>query len=115
VKLKIVLLSILFTFCFCSAKWVFSDPPSTIAITQRLVVEKIEPVLFVLHDEDGEWQFLANAKQEEFVHQVDQIYEITLGDLVALDSSLTQVAKLQKGWKAIRIDSKSHWKISKYK
>jgi hypothetical protein len=35
--------------------------------------------------------------------------------LVALDSSLTQVAKLQKGWKAIRIDSKSHWKISKYK
>jgi hypothetical protein len=115
VKLKIILLSILFTCCFCFAKWVFSDPPSTIAITQRLVVEKKEPVLFVLHDQDGEWQFLANAKQEEFVHQVDQIFEMTLNDLVALDSSLTQVAKLQKGWKATRVDSKSTWNFSKYK
>jgi hypothetical protein len=114
VKLKIILISILFTYSFCSSKWFFSEPPSTIVITQRLVVEKIEPILFVLHDEDGEWQFLANAKQEEFVHQVDQIFEITLGNLVALDSSLTQVAKLQKGWKAIRVDNKSPWNFSKY-
>ncbi len=105
----------MFACCATSSKWLFSDPPSTIAVTQRLVIERIEPVLFVLHDEDGYWQFLANAKQEEHIHQVDQIFELSLNELVTLDSSLTQVANLQKGWKAWRTDSKSPWNFSKYR
>lgn len=82
---------------------------STIVVTQRRVIEKKEPVLFVFHDKDGDWQFLADENS-----QMDQVVELSLRSIIALDSSLTQVSELKRGWKAQRTNLKSAWNILSY-
>lgn len=109
-KPVLIVLTIIFIGCASSSKWLFSDPPSTMVATQRLVIEKKNPVLFIFHDKDGDWQFLANEKA-----RVDQVVELSLSDIVALDSSIIQVGQLKRGWKACRTDSKSPWNISLYR
>ncbi|MBN1398475.1 MAG: hypothetical protein JXA06_10630 [Bacteroidetes bacterium] len=111
---KIILIITLIISCSsCSSKWAFKESPTTMIITQRIILEKKEPVLFVLHDKDGDWHFLANEKYDQS-HNIDQLFEISLNDLIAQDSSLVKVAELEKGWKATRIDKQSPWEFSKY-
>ena len=109
-KRLLILLSIIIIGCANSSKWLFQDPPSTIVVTQRRVIEKKDPILFALHDKEGDWQFLANEKS-----RVDQVVELSFSDLIALDSSVAQVAQLKRGWKAWRTDYKSPWNILLYK
>ena len=78
-------------------------------VTQRLVIDKKAPVLFVWHDNDGDWQFLAN----EF-SQLDPVVELPLGDLISIDISLGQVAHLEKGWRARRAAPDSAWQLAPY-
>ena len=111
-KMLIIALAIIYS--SCSSKWASNDAPVTMAITQRLIIEKKEPVLFVLHDKDGDWHFLANEKYDQ-IHNIDQLFEISLNDLIAQDSTLVQVTKLERGWKATRIGKQSPWEFSEYK
>jgi hypothetical protein len=108
-KRFLLFLSMLILGCGNSSKWIFLDSPSIMVATQRRVIEKKEPILFVLHDKDGEWQFLAGENS-----QMDQVVELTLRSIIVLDSSLTQVSELKRGWKAQRTNLKSAWNISSY-
>jgi hypothetical protein len=80
-------------------------------VTQRKIMEKKEPILFVLHDKDGDWQFLA---ADEF-GGMDQVVELALNDIIKMDSSIAQVAELPQGWKAIRRNTSLPWTISIYR
>ena len=108
-RLVLILLA-LFTSCSGSSTWVFDKPPSTLVVTQRLVIEKKTPILFVVHDKEGDWQFLSSEPS-----RIDQVFELPFEELVAIDSTVVQVARLERGWKAWRPDRQSPWNFAVYK
>jgi len=109
-KRFLLFLSMLLPGCGGNSTWLFPDPPATIVATQRRVIEKKESIRFVLHDQDGDWQFLADENS-----QMDQVVELSLRSIINLDSSLAQVLELKRGWKAQRTNLKSAWKFSSYR
>jgi hypothetical protein len=80
--LLILLTPILFG-CSSSSTWKFSEVPSKLVATQRAVVQKKQPILYVIHDNDGEWQFLADERT-----QLDPVVQLTIRDLIAIDSTV---------------------------
>lgn len=107
---RILLLLSLLLGCSGSSTWKFSVPPSTLVVTQRVIVQKKQPILYVIHDDDGEWQFLADEKL-----QLDPVVQLSIRDLIAIDSTIIDVAYLKKGWKAWRADKASPWNSALYK
>jgi hypothetical protein len=95
--------------CAGQSRWAFREPPSARVMTQYIVIEKKKPILFVLHDRDGDWQFLADDPS-----MMDPAVEVPFVAIVALDSTLVRLAALQPGQKAIRADKSSPWKIDLY-
>jgi hypothetical protein len=75
-----------------------------------VVVQKKQPILYVIHNNEGEWQFLADETM-----QLDPVVVLSIRDLVAIDSTVTDVAYLKKGWKAWRTDKASPWNSAIYK
>lgn len=108
-KYTILFLAFLFVSC-SSSPWRFTVPPSTPVITQNVVVQKKQPILFVLHDNDGGWRFLANEWS-----LLDPAVEVSIRDLMHIDCTITDVAYLKKGWKAWRADKYSPWNSAEYK
>jgi hypothetical protein len=57
---------------FCAAndpasslfQWKFPDPPHTSAYLSQTVQDKEEPVTYVSHDENGDWQFLGDKMSD---------------------------------------------------
>ena len=111
--MKYFLIVVLSLLCGCStsSRWVFQEQPFTMVVTERKVVEKKLPILFVLHDKEGDWQFLANDENGG----MDQVVELCLNDIVKMDTSIAMVADLPKGWKAIRTNTSSTWNTSLYR
>jgi hypothetical protein len=106
------ILAVVFSLSACgeTSNWSFREPPSTIVVTQRLVIQKKYPILFVIHDTGGDWMFLADDRT-----QLDPVIELSFRDLVAIDSTVSQVADLGPGWKAQRATRQSPWIRSVYK
>ena len=105
-----ILLVLAFFGCANSSTWKFTVPPSTLVVTEQDVVQKKKPILYVIHDNDGQWRFLAEATM-----RLDPAVEISLRDLIAVDSSLVDVAYLKKGWTAWRATKGSAWNSEMYK
>ncbi|MGB2868418.1 MAG: hypothetical protein WBD36_08205 [Bacteroidota bacterium] len=110
VRQLLLTLAIISISCAGSSNWAFDKPPSTFVVTQRAVIDGKKPILLVVHDKDGDWQFLAT----EF-SQIDRVVELPFDEVVALDSTVVQVAKLNRGWKAVRQGRESPWEFSLYK
>ena len=85
----------------------FRDKPNTAVITCVHVLEEKRPILRVVHDEDGDWQFLCGAG-----HDVDEARVIALDEAYELDPSVGQLAKLGYGRSADRADANSNWVIT---
>jgi hypothetical protein len=85
--------------------WPFEDPPNTASITTRQVLEGA-PVLLVTHDaDDGGWQFLSGATVDEADGRV-----VGLGNMLARDPSLGELADLPEGWRARRAARGNPWR-----
>ena len=95
--------------CAGPATGIFDEIPSTLVATQRMVVEKKQPILYVVHDKDGGWAFLADEYSS-----ADPVVELTIQDIIAIDSTVVQVADLKKGWKASRTSRQSPWVAVEY-
>lgn len=81
----------------------FYEPHNLCVFTTQTVIEG-QPVLYVYHDTDGEWQF----------HSTDDITDeepltLSLESVVKLDSSINQLYDLKPGWYASRNDKESEW------
>jgi hypothetical protein len=46
------------------SRWKFPDPPHTSSYLSQTVHDKEEPVTYVSHDENGDWQFLGDKMSE---------------------------------------------------
>jgi hypothetical protein len=78
--------------------WPFSDPPNVAAISVKQIFRSNEPILLVVHDEDdGGWQFLTGGP-----FSVSDGLVVALKNVVALDSSVCELADLPIGWQAFR-------------
>ena len=87
-------------------QWPFEDPENVATFTVRKIVEDGSPILLVTHDEDdGAWQFLTADK----VSTSDMMI-VGLGQMVEVDPTLTQLADLPLGWKAVRDGPDKPWK-----
>jgi hypothetical protein len=85
--------------------WKFPDPPHTGVYVSKKVDGGTEPVKFVSHDPDGDWQFLGDTSWSEcggvllcFHHPVDR------------DPTLKELADLPVGWYAERDTPGEPWR-----
>ena len=86
-------------------RWPFAEPRNCVTFVTAQVLERSEPILHAVHDEDGEWQFIGSTDGT-----LENAKIILLSEAVELDSSLLQLADMPVGWHALR-DSPDHsWK-----
>ena len=85
----------------------FRDKPNTAVFTCVHVLNQERPILHVIHDGDGDWQFLCGAQ-----HDVDEARVIALAEAYELDPSVGALARLGYGHSADRTDKNSAWVIT---
>src|ERR1700736_115108 len=85
--------------------WPFAEPRNCVTFVTAQVLERAEPILHAVHDDDGEWQFLGSSDGT-----LENAKIIALHEAVDLDSSILQLADLPVRWRAVR-DTVTHpWK-----
>ncbi len=89
-------------------EWPFSETENTAVITTSRVVKQESPVLCVVHDENGEWQFLDGNDIK-----IEDAVVVSLGSIIKHDNSLVSVAGLKSGCQAWRENIGYSWKQSK--
>lgn len=89
-------------------EWPFSETENTAVITTLRVVRQESPVLCVVHDENGDWQFLDGND----IRTEDAVV-VSLGSIVKRDNSLASIAGLGSGCQAWRENIGYSWKQSK--
>jgi len=87
-----------------NSDWPFTETENVAVITTSRVVQEGRAILLVIHDEDGEWQFLDGGE----VRAEDGMV-VSLGNIVRRDNSLTSLANLRVGWQAWRENIHSSW------
>jgi Domain of unknown function (DUF4262) len=85
----------------------FREPTNLATFTTRQWLEEDKPILSVVHDEDGDWQFLTNDQLPEDAKIV------ALEQLIIRDKTLNQVFDLEYGEKAEREFIGGKWIRSK--
>jgi len=87
--------------------WPFKDPENYAVVTVSRILDGSKPILYVVHDEDGDWQFLDGGDVSE-----DDAKVVSLMQVVGLDPSLKSLADLPTGWKAERRSADQPWERS---
>ena len=85
--------------------WPFPIGPDGRAVTTRRIVYDGDPILAVVHDVDGDWEFIDNGPLE-----LDDLMLVHLGHIVEHHSEVMQFADLPPGWEARRSDARSEWR-----
>lgn len=68
-----------------------------------------DPVLFVYHNEDGDWQFHTSLSPD-----LDNAKLVFLEQLVKRDPTLNEIYHLQYGWSASRLSINAEWKLQAF-
>jgi hypothetical protein len=89
------------------ADWPFEDPTKLAVITTRRIVQGERSILLVVHDVDGDWQFLDGEAADTSSAMV-----VGLGNIVKRDESLRILADLPCGWRAWRANANISWQRS---
>lgn len=88
-----------------ASDWPFKEPESVAVITLARVVDGSQPILIVVHDEDGDWQFLDGGKVTE-----QDAATVSLKRVVDLEPAIKDLADLPLGWTAERAATDQPWK-----
>ena len=75
--------------------------------TTRFVIYDNSEIIRIIHEENGDWQFLG---YEEDLKESDAVI-ISLGEMLNFDNSLSIVESLPMGKQALRKDKESPWYI----
>ena len=76
-------------------------------ITSRFVIYDKSEIIRIIHEENGDWQFLG---REENLKESDAVI-ISLGEMMDFDNTLGIVESLPVGKQALRTDKMSPWYI----
>jgi hypothetical protein len=77
--------------------WVFSESPHTGVYTTQRINEQKEPITYVSHDEDGDWQFHGPGNSD-----AESAVLICFHHIVDRDLTIKELADLPLGWCAWR-------------
>lgn len=86
-----------------NADFRFLEEHNLAVFTTRQVLDG-KPILYVYHNEDGDWQFHSEADPQE-----NEGVVASLKSLVELDSSLNHIYYLPYGWRAWRNTAQDKW------
>ena len=86
----------------------FSDLPNTACFTCCHVLNEQVPIKYVSHDEDGCWQFLCGK-----AHILSEARTIALSDILKIDKTAANFAKLGYGEYAEYQDKIGRWIIQR--
>jgi hypothetical protein len=75
--------------------------------TTKYVVKNNSPIVRVLHDEDGDWQFLGS---EGNLQETDAMV-VSLGEIIEFDTTLSEIINLPIGKQALRTNIGKTWYI----
>jgi hypothetical protein len=75
--------------------------------TTKYVMKNGSPIVRVLHDEDGDWQFLGN---EGNLQETDAMV-VSLEEIIEFDTTLSEIIDLPIGKQALRNNIGEPWYI----
>ena len=84
----------------------FPDSLDTFVFTTRFVIKDKSPIIFVSHDEEGDWQFLSEEGPVEKEAKI-----ILLREMIEHDPSILEISDLPLGAKAYRDNQDSPWRV----
>jgi len=90
-----------------NADFKFPEPRNLMSFTTRQWLQEHKPILRVVHDHDGDWQFLTGDQMPE------DIKIVALGELISRDSTLNALFDLEYGEAAEREYIGGQWGRSK--
>ncbi|MBR2327193.1 MAG: hypothetical protein IKA51_01080 [Clostridia bacterium] len=70
------------------------------------MIEENKPILYVKHDDEGDWQFLCGGK-----HTTENARIIALQEIINIDPSVSKVSNLKCGQTAVRESKESEWQL----
>jgi hypothetical protein len=77
-------------------KYKFSEEKDLAVYTTRQHLELNKPIIHVVHDSEGEWQFLTGDQIQSDIRIVG------LGQMIERDNSLNEIYNLNYGQQAVR-------------
>jgi hypothetical protein len=84
--------------------WPFGEPPNQASFTVRSIGERREPVLYVVHESDGTWQFLTGGNVS-----LSDAMLVALESMLGIDPGLIELSDLPPGWVARRTAVGAPW------
>jgi hypothetical protein len=85
-------------------EWPFAEPHNTAAFTTSRHLRDGQPILFVSHDHEGEWQFLCGDICDD-----EECMLICLACAYLRDKTVGELADMPAGWQARRESVDSPW------
>ena len=85
--------------------WKFEEPRDFGVFCSRAIFEAGKPIVLVVHDVDGSWQFLDG----EPIVPGDTPVHVHLEHVARLDPSIGEISGLPKGWVAERKGPGASW------
>ena len=83
----------------------FKEAPDTACFSCQHVVTSGQPILSVMHDHDGSWQFLCGQDHREADAKI-----ISLKQVTEIDPSINELYEMPAGVGADRATKESEWK-----
>lgn len=68
-----------------------------------------DPILYVYHNEDGEWEFHTSSEPN-----LDDFMVVALEQITKLDPTINEIYYLQFGWRAWRDNKEGEWQTEEY-
>lgn len=86
----------------------FREDRNVAVFTTRQVLEGL-PILRVIHEDEGDWQFLCDT-----TYEVADLKVVALEALVKRDPTLNDLFQLNYGWQAWRVVEAADWQEEEY-
>ena len=90
-----------------TVEWPFADSIHLGVFVSRCVMEDSAPIVRVVHDWDGDWQFIGPVDDPD----QDGCKLSCFHCVIEREPSLRSLAGLQRGWRAIRDEPGAEWKF----
>ena len=87
-----------------ASDWPFQDAENTAVISLTRIISGSQPILYVVHDKDGDWQFLDGGDVSE-----EDAATVALRNIAKRDPSIKSLADLPIGWAAERTAVDQEW------
>lgn len=87
-----------------TSEWPFEDAENTAVISLTRIMDGSSSILYVVHDEEGDWQFLDGGDVSE-----EDAAMVSLRRVADLDASIKTLADLPVGWAAERESADVAW------